>query len=108
MRPGQAERRTFDYKRNGTTSLFAALDVATGRVLGRCYKQHRAAEFRHFLDAIDRAVPGELDVHLVMDNYATHKTPMIRNWLAKRPRYHVHFTWRNRGSGDALTGWPAA
>lgn len=92
MRPGQAERRTFDYKRNGTTSLFAALDVATGRVLGRCYKQHRAAEFRRFLDAVDRAVPAELDVHLVMDNYATHKTPMIRNWLAKRPRYHVHFT----------------
>jgi transposase len=92
MRPGQAERRTFDYKRNGTTSLFAALDVATGRVLGRCYKQHRAAEFRRFLDAVDSAVPAELDVHLVMDNYATHKTPMIRHWLAKRPRYHVHFT----------------
>lgn len=72
--------------RHGTTSLFAALDVATGKVIGRCYKRHRSSEFRKFLDAIDVAV------HIVMDNYATHKTAAIKAWLAKRPRYHVHFT----------------
>ena len=92
MRPGQAERRSHDYKRHGTTSLFAALDIATGRVIGKCYGRHRAKEFRKFLDEIEAAVPHDLDVHLVMDNYATHKTPLIRNWLAKRPRFHVHFT----------------
>jgi len=92
LSPGQAERRSHDYKRHGTTALFAALDVATGHVLGRCYKRHRAAEFRRFLDAIDAAVPADLDIHLIMDNYATHKAPTIKAWLAKRPRYHVHFT----------------
>src|ERR1700758_831792 len=92
MRPGQAERRSHDYKRHGTTSLFAALDIATGRVIGKCYGRHRATEFRKFLDEIEAAVPDDLDVHLVLDNYATHKTPLIRNWLAKRPRFHVHFT----------------
>ena len=92
LRPGQAERRSHDYKRHGTTALFAALDVATGHVLGRCFKHHRAAEFRRFLDAIDAAVPAGLDIHLIMDNYATHKAPKIKAWLAKRPRYHVHFT----------------
>jgi len=92
MRPGQAARRSHDYKRHGTTSLFAALDIATGRVIGKCYGRHRAKEFRKFLDQIEAAVPGDLDVHLVMDNYATHKTPLIRNWLAKRPRWHVHLT----------------
>lgn len=92
MRPGQVERRTHDYTRHGTTSLFAALDIATGWVIGKCYPRHRATEFRRFLDEIERAVPADLDVHLVMDNYATHKTPLIRNWLAKRPRWHVHLT----------------
>src|SRR5580692_8275990 len=92
MRPGQAARRSHDYKRHGTTSLFAALDIATGRVIGKCYGRHRAKEFRKFLDEIETAVPDDLDVHLVMDNYATHKTPLIRNWLAKRPRWHVHLT----------------
>ncbi len=92
MRPGQIERRTHDYTRHGTTSLFAALDIATGRVIGKCYPRHRATEFRRFLDEIEKAVPDDLDVHLVMDNYATHKTPLIRNWLAKRPRWHVHLT----------------
>jgi transposase len=92
MRPGQAERRTYDYKRNGTTSLFAALDVKTGKVLGRFHRRHRSLEFRKFLDVIDSNVPAELDVHVIMDNYGTHKTPLIRNWLAKRPRFHVHFT----------------
>lgn len=89
---GQAERRTHDYKRHGTTSLFAALDIATGKVIGRCFKQHRAKEFLKFLREIDANVPEDLDVHLVMDNYATHKTPAIRTWLAKRPHWHVHFT----------------
>jgi transposase len=92
MRPGQVERRTHDYVRHGTTSLFAALDVKTGEVIGQCHRRHRAAEFRKFLDAIEAAVPEDLDVHLVVDNYATHKTPVIRRWLAKRPRYHMHFT----------------
>jgi len=92
MRPGQAARRTHDYKRHGTTSLFAALDVATGRVIGTCYPRHRASEFRRFLDLIEANVPTDLNVHLVMDNYATHKTQLIRDWLAKRPRWHVHLT----------------
>ena len=92
LRPGQIERRTHDYTRHGTTTLFAALDVATGAVIGKCYPRHRASEFRDFLDRIEQAVPNDLDVHLVMDNYATHKTPMIRDWLLKRPRWHVHHT----------------
>lgn len=92
LRPGQIERRTHDYTRHGTTSLFAALDIATGAVIGKCYPRHRATEFRRFLDEIEKAVPDALEVHLVMDNYATHKTPMIRAWLAKRPRWHVHHT----------------
>jgi transposase len=92
MRPGQAERRTHDYERHGTTSLFAALDVATGEVIGQTFRRHRATEFRKFLDRIDAEVPADLDVHLVLDNYATHKTPSIKRWLAKRPRYHLHFT----------------
>jgi transposase len=92
MRPGQAERRTHDYRRHGTTSLFAALDVRTGKVLGECHRRHRSVEFRKFLDTIEAAVPPGLDVHLVLDNYGTHKTALIRRWLAKRPRFHVHFT----------------
>jgi transposase len=92
LRPGQAARRSHDYKRHGVTSLFAALDVATGKVIGHCFPRHRASEFRKFLDEIEAAVPPDLDVHLVMDNYATHKTPMIRAWFAKRPRWHVHLT----------------
>jgi transposase len=92
MRPGQAARRSHDDTRHATTSLFAALDIATGRVIGKCYPRHRAAEFRKFLDEIEANVPRDLDVHLVMDNYATHKTPLIRNWLARRPRWHVHLT----------------
>jgi Transposase and inactivated derivatives len=92
MRPGQAERHAHDYIRHGTTTLFAALDVRTGRVIGECHDRHRAREFRRFLDTIDAAVPQQLDIHLILDNYATHKTALIRRWLAKRPRYHVHFT----------------
>lgn len=92
MRPGQPARRSHDYKRHGTTSLFAALDIATGRVIGKCYPRHRAVEFRKFLDEIEAAVPTGLDVHLVIDNYATHKAPLVRNWFARRPRWHVHLT----------------
>ncbi len=92
MRPGQAARRTHDYKRHGTTSLFAALDIATGQVIGKCFPRHRAAEFRRFLDEIEANVPRGLDVHLVMDNYATHKAPLVRDWLTRRPRWHVHLT----------------
>jgi transposase len=92
MRPGQVERRTHDYKRNGTTSLFAALDVKAGTVAGKCMARHRATEFRKFLDEVERNVPADLDVHVVMDNYGTHKTQLIRNWFLKRPRWHVHYT----------------
>jgi transposase len=86
MQPGQVERRTHDYKRHGTTSLFAALDVKAGTIVGKCMARHRASEFRKFLDEIERNVPANLDVHIIMDNYATHKTKAIRNWFAKRPR----------------------
>ena len=86
------ERRTHDYRRHGTTSLFAALEVKSGKVLGECHRRHRSIEFRKFLDTIETAVPADLDVHLILDNYGTHKTALIRRWLAKRPRFHLHFT----------------
>jgi transposase len=90
--PGVPERRTHSYVRHGTTALFAALDVASGFVIGKCYKRHRPTRFLDFLKQIDANVPPDLDVHIVMDNYATHKTASIKNWLMRRPRYHVHFT----------------
>jgi transposase len=105
LRPGQAERRTHDYVRHGTTSLFAALDVKAGTVIGRCFPRHRAAEFRRFLDEIDANVPPELDVHLVLDNSATHKTKAIRDWLAERPRHHVHFTPTSASWIDQVGRW---
>ena len=92
MRPGQVERRTHDYVRHGTTSLFAALDAQTGKVLGQCHRRHRSIEFRKFLDTIDSAIPPTVTVHLILDNYGTHKTALIQRWLVKRPRFHVHFT----------------
>jgi len=92
MRPGQAERRSHDYKRHGTTSLFAALNTATGEIIGECFKRHRAKEFKAFLNTIEANVPGDLDIHIVMDNVSSHKTPAIKAWFAKRPRWHVHFT----------------
>ena len=92
MRPGQAERRTHDYKRHGTTDLFAALDVRAGTVIGACKGRHRAVEFRAFLDQIEAAVPGGLDVHLVLDNLKTHKTRLVHDWLVTRPRWQLHFT----------------
>ncbi|MDE3814277.1 IS630 family transposase [Sinorhizobium meliloti] len=92
MAPGVAARRTHTYTRHGTTSLFAALDIATGAVIGKSYKRHRATEFLDFLKQIDRHMPEGPDVHIVMDNYATHKTPKIKAWLARRSHWHVHLT----------------
>jgi len=92
LRPGLAERQTHDYIRHGTTSLFAALEVATGQVIGKCQRRHRAQEFLKFLEEVDRQLPAERQVHLVMDNYGTHKTPKVKRWFARRPRYHLHFT----------------
>jgi transposase len=92
MRPGQVERRTHDYVRHGTTSLFAALEVKSGKIIGECHRRHRAIEFRKFLDRIDGELPLDLAVHLILDNYGTHKAPPIRRWLARHPRFHLHFT----------------
>lgn len=92
MMPGIPERRTHNYVRHGTTSLFAALDIASGFVIGKCYKRHRATEFLNFLKEIDHRLPEEQEVHLVMDNYATHKTPKVKAWLARRSHWHIHFT----------------
>jgi transposase len=92
MQPGRIERQTHDYVRHGVTSLFAALNVATGEVIGECHQRHRAKEFVSFLKRIDREVPSDLSVHVVLDNYATHKTPAVKRWLAKHPRFSFHFT----------------
>jgi transposase len=103
LEPGQAERHTHDYARHGTTSLFAALNVATGEVIGKCHGQHRQQEFVKFLDLIDANVPKQVgvEVHLVMDNYGTHKTPKIKRWFQRHPEYHLHFiptssSWLNQ------------
>ena len=92
MRPGLPQTRTHDYSRHGTTTLFAALDIATGGVTGELHRRHRSTEFKSFLDTVDEAVPGDLDVHLIMDNYGTHKTPLIQKWMLRHPRFHFHFT----------------
>src|SRR5713101_4007430 len=92
LQPGQLERGTHDYKRNGTTSLFAALELKTSHVIGQLRRRHRSVEFRRFLDVIEAQAPAELDVHIILDNYGTHKTAIIRKWFAKRPRFHVHYT----------------
>ena len=92
MMPGMPERRTHDYARNGITTLFAAFDIADGTVIGELHRQHRASEFKKFLATIDKTVPAELDVHLICDNYGTHKTPAIKAWLGRHPRFHMHFT----------------
>jgi transposase len=92
MMPGAPGRKTHDYVRHGTTSLFAALDVATGKVIGQHQRRHRHQEFLRFLKTIDKNTPAELDLHLICDNYATHKTPAITTWLAAHPRFHLHFT----------------
>jgi len=105
MRPGQPERRTHDYKRNGTTDLFAALDVKAGTVIGACKGRHRAVEFRAFLDEVEAAVPADLDVHLVLDNAATHKTKLVHDWLVKRPCWHLHFTPTSASWLNMVEGW---
>ena len=92
LAPGIPERRTHDYRRHGTTSLFAALDVATGRVIGDLHRRHRSSEFKSFLERLDQEVPADLEVHLVLDNYGTHKTPLIRRWLVRHPRFQAHYT----------------
>ena len=92
MMPGMPERRTHDYYRHGITSLFAAFNIADGTVISQLHRRHRATEFKKFLIAIDKAVTAELDVHLVADNYGTHKTPDIQAWLTRHPRFHDHFT----------------
>jgi transposase len=92
MMPGMPERRTHDYARHGITSLFAAFNIADGTVISELHRAHRAAEFKKFLATIDKAVPAELDIHLICDNYGTHKTPAIKAWLARHPRFHLHFT----------------
>ena len=92
IRPTVSERQTDRYIRHGTTTLFAALDVATGRVIGKCFRRHRAKEFIAFLNEIDKSVPAELDLHLILDNYATHKTPDVKRWLLRHPRFQLHFT----------------
>jgi transposase len=92
MLPGLPERATHDYKRAGTSSLYAALDLATGKVIGRLHARHRAIEFKQFLATIEREVPADLDVHVILDNSSTHKTPAIQNWLAAHPRFVLHFT----------------
>jgi transposase len=92
MMPGVPQRLTHDYVRAGTTTLFAALDIATGKVIGSLHRRHRAEEFRRFLITVNREVPDDLQVHLVLDNYATHKTAAIRKWLLAHPRFHLHFT----------------
>jgi transposase len=113
LRPGLPERRTHDYVRGGTTNLYAALDVASGHVITDMTARHRAQEFRHFLNLINRSVPEDLDVHLVVDNVSTHKTPEIKKWLLRHPRFHLHFTptyssWMNlveRWSAELTTKW---
>ncbi len=92
LRPGLPERRTHDYERHGTTTLFAALNVLEGTVIGECQPRHRHQEFLRFLDRIEESVESGLDIHLVLDNYGTHKHPDVKKWLMQRPRYHVHFT----------------
>jgi transposase len=92
LAPGIPEQRTHDYRRHGTTTLFAALDIASGTVIGELHRRHRSGEFLKFLRTIDANVPAELDIHLVMDNYGTHKTPAIKAWFARHQRFHVHFT----------------
>jgi transposase len=105
MRPGQAERRSHDYRRHGTTDLFAALNVKTGSVIGACTKRHRSQEFRAFLDQVEASVPADLDVHLVLDNASSHKTRLVHDWLVKRPRWHLHFTPTSASWLNLVEGW---
>lgn len=105
LKPGQVERRTHDYKRHGTTSLYAAFDILTGNVVGRLTKRHRAKEFLDFLRQIERSTPKGLDLHLVLDNSSTHKTADVRKWLEAHPRFHLHFTPTSASWLNAVEGW---
>src|SRR2546425_1144699 len=108
MRPGRGERRTHDYTRHGTPPVVAALDVKSGRVMGEFHRRHRSVEFRKFLERIEASVPAALDVHLILDNYGTHKTPRIHRWLARHPRFHVHFTPTSASWINLVERWFAA
>ncbi len=113
LRPGIPERQTHDYSRHGTTDLFAALEVKTGKVIGALHRRHRSAEFKSFLQRIDQEVPADLEVHLILDNYSTHKTPLVLRWLVRHPRYHLHFTptyssWIKPGRALVLRAHPKA
>jgi len=105
MRFTTPDRRTHNYIRHGTTSLFAALDVATGRVLGQCFRRHRTGEFLKFLHYIDSSVPDEFEVHLVLDNYVTHKAEKVKRWLLRRPRFALHFTPTHASWLNMVEGW---
>ena len=105
LRPGQIERRTHDYKRHGTASLYAAFDIMTGEVMGRITQRHRAKEFLDFLRQIDNNTPAELDLHVILDNSSTHKTAAIRAWLEKHPRFKLHFTPTSASWLNAVEGW---
>jgi transposase len=104
MRPRRCETMTHDYKRHGTTTLFAALNVLDGRVIGQCMRRHRHQEFIRFLNQINRRTPPDLDLHLIVDNYATHKHPKVRAWLARHPRFHFHFTPTSASWLNAVEG----
>jgi len=108
LAPGIPERRTHDYMRHGTTTLFAALNVATGQVIGELHRRHRSQEFLKFLRTIEANVPAEQEIHLVMDNYGTHKTLQVRQWLSRHPRYHVHFTPTSASWLNQVERWFAA
>jgi transposase/DNA-binding CsgD family transcriptional regulator len=105
MRPGQAERRTHDYLRHGTTSLFAALVVKSGAVIGQLHRRHRSLEFRKFLDQIEAETPASFELHLILDNYATHKTATIKRWLLRHPRFHLHFTPKGASWLNLVERW---
>jgi len=105
MKKGRCATMTHDYKRNGTTTLFAALDVLEGKVIGRCMQRHRHQEFIRFLNAVERDVPAGKAVHVVLDNYATHKHPKVRDWLARHPRFTFHFTPTSCSWANAVEGW---
>lgn len=108
LSPGIAGRRTHDYMRHGTTTQFAAQDIATGKVIGEVHRRHRSSEFVRFLRTIDTSVPSYLDVHLVINNYGTHKTPSIKAWFARHPRFHVHFTPTSASWLNQVERWFAA
>ncbi|MFC7632838.1 IS630 family transposase [Paraburkholderia humisilvae] len=107
LAPGIPERRTHDYMRHGTTTLFAALDISTGEIIGELHRRHRSSEFLRFLRTIEANVPSQLDIHLVMDNYGTHKSSPINTWLARHPRFHAHFTPTSASWINQVERWSA-